>query len=201
MDPQVLEHASLNLRCATAHLLEAARCAAEGDRAGARLSAALAAELLNAADTIDQKSIALINGDCRKVVASLGLWRVRKVIVFVEEHLAGKIYVKDLAQLAGMCESNFMRVFKQCFAMTVHTYVRSRRIALAKQLMLTSGSSLSDIALSCGMADQTHFSRVFVRVVGIPPGRWRRLQPLAQEGRGNCGRGQDSPLQRECPAG
>jgi AraC-like DNA-binding protein len=33
---------------------------------------------------------------------------------------------------------------------------------------------LSDIAALCGFSDQPHFTRVFKRIVGISPGRWRR---------------------------
>jgi len=35
-------------------------------------------------------------------------------------------------------------------------------------------SSLAEIAAICGFADQSHFTRVFTRSVGISPGAWRR---------------------------
>jgi AraC-like DNA-binding protein len=35
-------------------------------------------------------------------------------------------------------------------------------------------ASLSVIALACGFADQSHFTRVFTRRVGLSPGAWRR---------------------------
>ncbi len=33
---------------------------------------------------------------------------------------------------------------------------------------------LADIAAACGFADQSHFTRVFARSMGTPPGSWRR---------------------------
>jgi AraC-like DNA-binding protein len=42
--------------------------------------------------------------------------------------------------------------------------------------MLTTGASLSEIALSCGMSDQSHFTRSFRRIVGETPSSWRQTR-------------------------
>jgi AraC-like DNA-binding protein len=43
--------------------------------------------------------------------------------------------------------------------------------------MLTdAGASLADVACATGFADQSHFTRVFSRTVGMSPGAWRRSQ-------------------------
>ena len=45
---------------------------------------------------------------------------------------------------------------------------------LAKNLLRKQEKTLSDVALACGFADQSHFTRVFTRMTGISPGAWRR---------------------------
>jgi AraC-like DNA-binding protein len=40
---------------------------------------------------------------------------------------------------------------------------------------LTSDSPIADIALDCGLADQSHLTRLFSRSEGLPPGAWRRM--------------------------
>jgi AraC-like DNA-binding protein len=47
--------------------------------------------------------------------------------------------------------------------------------------MLTTGASLSEIALSCGMSDQSHFTRSFRRIVGETPSSWRQTRHGAIE--------------------
>jgi len=42
--------------------------------------------------------------------------------------------------------------------------------------MLTTGASLGEIALSCGMSDQSHFTRSFRRIVGESPSSWRQTR-------------------------
>jgi AraC-like DNA-binding protein len=49
--------------------------------------------------------------------------------------------------------------------------------------MLTTGASLSEIALSCGMSDQSHFTRSFRRIVGETPSSWRQTRHDAIEER------------------
>ncbi|MGY4257150.1 AraC-like DNA-binding protein [Bradyrhizobium sp. USDA 4516] len=45
---------------------------------------------------------------------------------------------------------------------------------MAKQLMAARDLSLSEIAISAGFANQSHFTRVFSAVVGVSPTAWRR---------------------------
>jgi AraC family transcriptional regulator len=47
-------------------------------------------------------------------------------------------------------------------------------VRTAKQLMTVRDLSLSEIAVSAGFANQSHFTRVFSEVVGVSPGVWRR---------------------------
>jgi AraC family transcriptional regulator len=51
-----------------------------------------------------------------------------------------------------------------------------RRVDAAQELLLNSTLSLTDIALTCGFADQSHFTRVFTANVGISPGALRRAR-------------------------
>ena len=56
-----------------------------------------------------------------------------------------------------------------------------RRIEVAQDLMLSTREPLGAIALSCGMSDQSHFSRWFRRIVGETPHQWRRMRRGALE--------------------
>ncbi len=58
---------------------------------------------------------------------------------------------------------------------TPHQYVIRRRIERAKQLLKQSDLRIVDIALACGFANQSHFSRHFRRIVGISPKEFRHI--------------------------
>jgi AraC-like DNA-binding protein len=67
--------------------------------------------------------------------------------------------------------------------MPARIWIRQRRIEFAQGLMLTTRDSLSEIALSCGMSDQSHFTRSFRRIVGEAPSFWRQTRHGAIEER------------------
>ena len=107
-------------------------------------------------------------------VQGLAPWQARKVIDHILAHLDMPIRVVDMASLTNLSTSHFHRAFKLCFRMSPHAYVTSLRLARAREMMLASHASMSEIALVCGFADQAHFSRVFRRDAGCAPGHWRR---------------------------
>jgi AraC-like DNA-binding protein len=77
--------------------------------------------------------------------------------------------------------THYRRDYKRTFGMPARIWTRHRRIELAQGLMLTTGASLSEIALSCGMSDQSHFTRSFRRIVGEAPSSWRQTRHGAME--------------------
>ena len=93
---------------------------------------------------------------------------------FVEAHLDGDITLEVMARTCGASAEHFLRMFKVSLGLSPYQYVISRRVERAKQLLLDDRSSLADIALSCGFSHQEHLSRMFRRVTGSTPGRYRR---------------------------
>jgi AraC family transcriptional regulator len=59
--------------------------------------------------------------------------------------------------------------------MSPHAWLLHHRVEKAKGLLTNSHRVLADIALDCGFADQSHFSRTFQSTTRMSPGTWRRL--------------------------
>jgi AraC-like DNA-binding protein len=79
-----------------------------------------------------------------------------------------------LAEQCGLSVNYFSRAFKECTGLPPHQWLIRRRIEVARALLSNPDISLAEVALICGFADQSHFTRVFSRVMGISPGAWRR---------------------------
>jgi AraC family transcriptional regulator len=106
----------------------------------------------------------------------LAPWQIRKVSAYIEAHLDSKIGVADLAGLAKLSIFYFCRAFRASFGEPPHTYVMRRRVERAQGMMLQTNSSLAQIAIECGLADQAHLNKSFRRFVGESPGAWRRAR-------------------------
>lgn len=104
----------------------------------------------------------------------LARWQVRRTLAHIEANLASKMETRGLADVVSFSKSHFSRAFKRSLGLPPMTYVLTRRVERAKLMMATTREQLTDIALACGFADQSHLNRAFRRLVGMSPGQWRR---------------------------
>ena len=161
-------------------LIEAACCALGGDGTATQEHIARALLLLQRKPGQAPTPLQSATKESQQEVAgALSAWRAQRVAAHIESHLSATIRVRDLAHLVGLSNSYFCHAFKRRYGLTVHVYVTCRRIETAQRMMLTTGESLSEIALSCGMSDQAHFTRAFRRIVGETPNRWRQSRRTA----------------------
>jgi AraC family transcriptional regulator len=99
---------------------------------------------------------------------------LKRVSDYVDAHLHREIVLVDLADITGWSVRHFARMFRQSTGQTPHNWVVSRRIERAKDLLRKPALPLAEVALSCGFADQSHFTTSFRKVTGLTPLKWRR---------------------------
>lgn len=104
----------------------------------------------------------------------LAPWQARKVAIFIEGNLQARIRTIDLARQINLSSRYFSEAFRISFGLRPQAYILSRRLEQAKKLMATTENPLCEISLACGMADQSHLSRVFRAHFGRTPNYWRR---------------------------
>jgi AraC-like DNA-binding protein len=107
-------------------------------------------------------------------LGGLSPWQLRRVLDFLSAHLSDDPTVAELARECGLSSGYFSRAFRRTTGVTPHQWLIRKRVERARQLLLGDGLGLSDIALVCGFVDQSHFSRVFTKLEGDSPGRWRQ---------------------------
>lgn len=109
----------------------------------------------------------------RATQGGLPTYRLRRVLEHIEANLASDLRLGDLAQIASMSPHYFGELFRQSMGMTPHQYLAAQRIERAKQLLRSTSLTPSEVALTTGFADQSHFTKVFRRIAGTTPGRFR----------------------------
>ena len=105
---------------------------------------------------------------------ALSPWQLRRSLDFLSAHLSEDPTVAELARECGLSSGYFARAFRLTTGITPHQWLIRKRVERARQLLLENGLGLADIALACGFVDQSHFTRVFAKLEGESPGRWRR---------------------------
>jgi AraC family transcriptional regulator len=100
--------------------------------------------------------------------------RLRRVLAYIEEHLAEDITVADLAKVACLSIFHFTRAFAAAMRVPPHRYVSQRRLESAKAMIARGRASLSEIALESRFSSQSSFTRAFRRATGMTPAEYRR---------------------------
>ena len=85
-----------------------------------------------------------------------------------------RVTLAELAAVGGVHRAHLVRAFRARFGVSVGTYMRRERIQWASRALCNSDAPIAEIALQAGFADQSHFTRTFVRHMGVSPGRYRR---------------------------
>lgn len=98
---------------------------------------------------------------------------VRRARRYLDERWAVRVPLAELAAHAGLSRFELARTFRAQVGLPPHAYQLDRRIARARAL-LAAGEPVAWVALSCGFADQPHFTRGFKRAVGVTPGAYAR---------------------------
>ncbi len=102
-----------------------------------------------------------------------GLPRAKLVraVEYIQDQLSADLTVSGIAQAVGMSPDYFTRLFKESNGQSPHQYVIEARVRKAKELLTTGKFTISEAAYHVGFVDQSHLTRHFKRVFGLPPKR------------------------------
>ena len=94
---------------------------------------------------------------------------VATAIAHIEANLARPLTVPALARSAGVSHNHLIRLFRAETGSTVIAYIRTRRLARARHLLVSSTLSIPAIALSVGIPDLQAFNKACRRELGGSP--------------------------------
>lgn len=112
-----------------------------------------------------------LGGDPREYTR-LGTATLARVTAFIEEHLADRLTVADLAAVAGLSEYHFLRTFRRATGRTPRQYVIDRRVDHVRRHL--DDADLAQLSVEAGFAHQSHMTRAFRERIGMTPDAFRR---------------------------
>jgi AraC family transcriptional regulator len=110
----------------------------------------------------------------RPVRGGLAAWQQKRIVEFIEEHLADDAPLETLASLAQLSTYHFARAFKRSFGVPPHRYRAMRRVERARALLTNPRTSVVEVALAVGFAGASSFAATFRRITGQTPTDYRR---------------------------
>jgi len=110
------------------------------------------------------------------VRGGLAPWQERRAKEILRANLDGNVRIADIAAECRLSPGHFATSFKRSTGISPTGWLARQRIEHARGLLRRGELSLSEVAAAAGFTDQAHFTRAFSRLVGVPPGAWRRQQ-------------------------
>jgi AraC family transcriptional regulator len=98
---------------------------------------------------------------------------LKRAQAFLEAHLSENVSLSEIAASCALSAAHFARSFQISTGMPPHRFLVERRVARARELLVNTKLPLSEIAVQCGFADQSHLTKTVRRVLGVTPGNLR----------------------------
>ncbi|WP_163537476.1 AraC family transcriptional regulator [Gracilibacillus sp. YIM 98692] len=98
---------------------------------------------------------------------------INNIIQYMHEQYSQILLTEDLAKLCNLSVYRFIHKFKAVTGTTPIKYITDIRINEAKRLLSETSFNVSEVAMIVGYENPLYFSRVFRKVVGMPPSRYK----------------------------
>ncbi len=113
-----------------------------------------------------------------KRICDMSCKKEQPKIVIIREYLRScfleKVTLNQLERISGLNKFYIIRLFKDLFKISPHTYQTLLRVNYAKK-ELGKHRQLAEVALEAGFYDQSHFIKVFKNYMGITPDKYQKF--------------------------
>ena len=107
-----------------------------------------------------------------------GAVRIKSMVSYIQHHFHEDINLKDIASSANISESEVLREFNTFIGITPIKYLIQYRIQIAATLLTTTNIKIAEICNKCGFTDVSYFTKVFRKLKGMPPAKYRKANGM-----------------------
>jgi len=98
--------------------------------------------------------------------------KIEMVKKYITDNFTKNISVEELAEIAGLSQSHFRKVFREIVGMSATQYAIYMRINKAKDLLISGSANVSEAAFQSGFKDVFYFSTMFKKITGDNPSKY-----------------------------
>ncbi len=98
---------------------------------------------------------------------------IYNAVTYINNNLICDIKIPELARICAVSESTLRREFKIAFGVSPIEYINSEKIKKAKNMLKHSFLTVSDISNALGFYDEAYFCKLFKRITGVTPSKYR----------------------------
>lgn len=100
--------------------------------------------------------------------------RIRKILEYIADNYASRLYLDDIAAHIGLCKSECCRLFKRYMKVSLFEFLLEYRIEQSLDLLTHTDCSIVEVAEKAGFNDSNYYSKVFRKIKGCSPSKYRK---------------------------
>lgn len=108
---------------------------------------------------------------------------IRKAVSYMNANCSRDLTLAEVADYVGYSHSHFSKVFKDEIGCGFRAYLNQIRVEKSKALLLSSTATIAEICDMCGFEDQSYHCKVFKKLVGVTPDKYRKQSRRIDSGR------------------
>ena len=98
---------------------------------------------------------------------------INQIIDYINENYNKKITNKIIGNRFNLHPNYISSLVKGFTGMPLHQYVMYVRVSISVEMLSTQNYSISEIAEKCGFSNIYHFSKVFKKIIGVSPSKYK----------------------------
>lgn len=95
------------------------------------------------------------------------------VLSYISDNALKKISIDEICEKTHISKYHLCRLFKENVGVTIGSFIKTRRLSIAKQLLISTKMPIIEIAYKCGFTDSSFFSKTFTKEFGVNPSEFR----------------------------
>ncbi len=99
--------------------------------------------------------------------------KISEILSYINENAMHKFTMEDLSQAVNISKYHMCRLFKEQMGTTIGTFILSKRLSLAKHMLLETNYSITQIANKVSFSSSSAFSALFTKEIGCTPTAFR----------------------------
>lgn len=102
--------------------------------------------------------------------------RIQRVITYINENLTEKLTIQEISKNANISKTILYKRFHDAFNCTISEYINEKRIERSCEFLIKTNLSVEDIAHKAGFSSTSYYVKIFKRLKGITPLKYRNFQ-------------------------
>jgi len=99
--------------------------------------------------------------------------KISEILSYINENAMHKFTMDDLSEAVNISKYHMCRMFKESMGTTIGTFILSKRLSLAKHMLLETNFSITEIANKVSFSSPAAFSALFTKEIGCSPTAFR----------------------------